>query len=185
MHDEVGAFYMFCLASEMADKMSAPLFTDSPVDAETGQALLFAPEAGQQVSEILLRLGIQLPSPEQLHDTPLEQIVQFADRRKSEGLQFRTAVEGIVTAATAYTDPNAFNDYLSTQRTTIETAVKNLGLTLNELGVGAISGAAKITVPAGMAAALAALPISHEASAILDALGLIIGGISCYAETRV
>lgn len=184
MHDEVGAFYMLCLASEMADKMSAPLFTDSPADAETGQALLFAPEAGQQVSEILLRLGIQLPSPEQLHDTPLEEIVQFADRRKSERLQFRMAVEGIVTAATAHADSNAFNDYLSTQRTTIETAVKNLRLTLDELGVGAISGTAKITVPAGMAAALAALPISHEASAILAALGLIIGGISCYAETR-
>jgi hypothetical protein len=98
MHDEVGAFYMFCLASEMAEKMSAPLFTDSPTDAETGQALLFAPEAGQQVSEILLRLGIQLPSPEQLQDIPMEKVVEFADRRKSERLQFRSAVEGIVTA---------------------------------------------------------------------------------------
>jgi hypothetical protein len=62
--------------------------------------------------------------------------------------------------------------------------VKNLRLTLDELGVGAISGAAKITVPAGAAAALAMLPISPEASAILAALGLIVGGISCYAETR-
>jgi len=184
MHDEVGAFYMFCLASEMADKIAAPLFTDSPTDAEIGQALLFAPAAGQPVSDVLLRLGIRLPSPEQLHDIPVEKVVQFADRRKSERLQFRTAVEGIVTAATANADPNAFDDYLTTQRTAIETAVRNLRLTLDELGVGAISGAAKITVPAGLAAALAALPISPEASGILAALGLIVGGISCYAETR-
>jgi hypothetical protein len=45
MQHEVGAFYMFCLASEMAEKISAPLYTDSPADAQVGQALLFSPRA--------------------------------------------------------------------------------------------------------------------------------------------
>lgn len=184
MHDEVGAFYMFCLASEMADKMAAPLFTDSPDDAEVGQALLFEPQAGEMFSDMLVSLGINLPSPEQLQGVTMEQMAGFAARRATERKDFREAMEGIVTAATANPDPNAIDDYVSKERGRIETAVSNLRLTIDELGVGAISGVAKITVPAGAAAAIAALPISPIAAAILGGLGLVIAGISCYAETR-
>src|SRR5207248_2605393 len=40
MHDEVGAFYMFCLASEIGQKINAPLLGDSAEEAALGQSLL-------------------------------------------------------------------------------------------------------------------------------------------------
>jgi hypothetical protein len=59
MHDVLGAFYMVCLASKMAEKMTIPLYTDSPDDVDIGQALLFAPEAEDPVSDVLVRLNIR------------------------------------------------------------------------------------------------------------------------------
>lgn len=184
MHDEVGAFYMFCLASEMADKMSVPLYTDSSNDADMGQALLFTPQANDPVSDILVRLGIGVPSPDQLKDIPMKHIADFAEQRCAEKQAFRDAIEGVASAAGAYEDPNAMDDYLAGQRKQIENAVGDLRKTIDELRVGAISGVAKITIPAGAAAAIAALPISHEAAAILGVLGIIVSGVSCFAETR-
>jgi hypothetical protein len=57
MHDKVGAFYMSCVASEMAEQMSTPLYTDSPSDAEVGQTLLFSPRSGDPVSDILIPMN--------------------------------------------------------------------------------------------------------------------------------
>jgi hypothetical protein len=184
MHHEVGASYMFYLASEMADKLSAPLFTDSPDDAAMGQALLFTPDTTASLSEKLVRLGINLPSPQQLQQLPMRKIAKFAQRRAVEKQEFRAAVEGILETARSHTDQNAVDDYLSSQRVRIEAAVRNLRATIDELHVGAVSGAAKITLPAGAAAAIAALPLSLPAAAILGALGLTIAAISVYAETR-
>jgi hypothetical protein len=184
MHDEIGAFYMFCLASEMSEKMTSPLLTDSRDEAEMGQSMLFSPQPGEDVSDMLLKVGIRLPKPEQLQHVPMERMAQFSKDRAAERQEFRSAVEALVDATKAFNDPNAINDYLATQRIRIEAAVKNLLKTLDELGVGAISGVAKITVPAGLGAAIAALPFSPEAAAILAGLGLVISGISCYAETR-
>ncbi len=147
MHDEVGAFYMFCLASEMADKMASPLLTDSQEEAELGQAFLFAPQLGDPVSDMLLKLGIRLPSAEQLEGVPMDRMAAFAEQRGAERQRFRLAVEGIVEAAQGFTDQNAMNDYLSSQRVIIKTAVDDLLKTIDELGVGSISNVAKITVP--------------------------------------
>lgn len=184
MHDVVGAFYMFCLASEMADRMSAPLFTDSADDAAMGQALLFTSRKPSNLSETLVRLGVTLPSPDQLDHLPMKVVADFAKRRAAERQEFRMAVEGILETTRSTTDPNAVDDYLSSQRTQIKRAVKNLRETVAELKVGAISGTAKITVPAGAAAAIVALPFSAAAAAILAASGLAIAAVACYAETK-
>lgn len=184
MRHEVGAFYMFCLASEMSKKMSSPLFTDSRQDATLGQSLLFEPDTAAQVSKILVRVGVTLPSPEQLDQIPMKVIADFVQRRSVEKQQFREAVEGIIEMARSNADQNAIDDYLSSHQKRIVDAVKNLRASLEELKIGAIASAAKITVPAGAAAAIAALPISATAAAILGATGLAVTAISCYAETR-
>ena len=93
MHDEVGAFYMFCLASEMGQKTNAALLGDSSDDAALGQSLLFEPSSPAEVSEHLLDLGISLPTPEALHDVPIKKIADFAKRRAGERLRFREEVE--------------------------------------------------------------------------------------------
>jgi hypothetical protein len=164
--------------------MTSPLFTDSHEEAEIGQSVLFSPQAGEDVSDMLLKVGIRLPKPEQLQHVSMKRMAQFSNERAAERQEFRSAVEALVDATKALSDPNAINDYLASQRVRIEQAVKNLLKTLDELGVGAISGAAKITVPTGLGAAIAALHFLPEAAAILATLGLAISGISCYAETR-
>jgi hypothetical protein len=184
MRPEVGAFYMFCLASEMGERISAPLFTDSLADAALGQSLLFEPDTTSQVSEILVQVGVTLPSPEQLNQIPMKVIADFVQRHGVEKQQFREAVEGIIETARSNADPVAIDDYLSSHKKRIADAVKNLRASLDELKVGGIASAAKITVPAGAAAAIAALPISPIAAAILGATGITIAAISCYAETR-
>jgi hypothetical protein len=57
MHDEVGAFYMFCLAAEMGQKINAALLGDSSEDAVLGESLLFEPSSPAEVSEHLRDAG--------------------------------------------------------------------------------------------------------------------------------
>lgn len=184
MQPEIGAFYMFCLASDMAEKISAPLLTDSGEDAALGQALLFEPETVAGVSEILISLGIDLPSPEQMARVPMELVADFSDQRGGEKQRFRAAINEIIETVRSHDDPNAIQDHLSSNRILIKEAVAGIRDTVDELQVGAVSSVAKLTVPAGVAAAIAAFPISPEVAAILAGLGLTIGAISCYAETR-
>src|SRR5262249_36489777 len=81
-------------------------------------------------------------------------------------------------------DPNAIQDHLSSNRVLINEAVEGIRATIDELHVGAVSTTAKLTVPAGVGAALAVLPVSAELAAVLAGIGLMIGVVSCYAETR-
>jgi hypothetical protein len=184
MHDSVGAFYMFCLASEMAKQMDAPLMADSNQDAELGQSLLFEPTATADITDMLLDLTVDLPHEKQLHDISMKTIATFARKHAAERKRFRDAVENILNTARSNPDPNALADFLNSKRKEIDEAVSDHRKTLDELHVGGVSGAAKLTVPAGFAAGLAAYPISPMAASILAGLGLIVGGISVYAETR-
>lgn len=194
MRYEIGAFYMSCLASEMAKSMSAPLLTDSPEDAVLGEAFLFEAEdkthieaEGEDephITKTLLNVGIKLPSPKQLSHVSMETIVDFVGRRADEKQAFRRVVEEVLKVAGSIEDPNALEDYLASKRIEIELAVGNLRRTLDEIHVSGFSSAAKITIPTGAAAAIAALPISPTGAAILAATSLTLAAISCYAETR-
>jgi len=185
MHDKVGAFYMFCMATEIANAMNVSLMTDSPVDAELGQALLFESESKKHSSEMLLRLGISLPSAEQLSQVPLKKIVAFADKRAAEKLAFRETVEGILEAARSHKEPDAMDDFLAGERKKLEKAVRDLRSTLDELKlVGTASAAAKLTVPAGLATFMSSMSFSPTATAILGTCGLTLAAVSCFAETR-
>lgn len=184
MHQEVGAFYMFCLASEMGTKMRAPLFSDTHDDASLGQSLLFEPAPEADVSGVLARVGITLPSPIDLQEVPMARIAAFARSRAAERQLFRETVEDVVEVVRSARDQNAIDDYLSTQRVKISRAVKDFRDTLDELNVGAANSAARITVPTAIAAAMVAMPFSEIAAATLASAGLTIGVISCFAETR-
>jgi hypothetical protein len=184
MQPEVGAFYMFCLASDMAEKMGTPLFTETREDAAFGEALLFEPETVVDSSEVLVNLGIKMPSPEQMAEVPIKRVIKFAEKRGGEKQRFRAAINGIIEAARSSDDPNAIQDHLSSNRVVINEAVVGIRSTIDELHVGAVSTTAKLTVPAGVGAAIAAFPVSPEIAAVLAGIGLMIGVISCYAETR-
>jgi hypothetical protein len=184
MHDEVGAFYMFCLASEMGQKMNAALMGDSSEDAALGQSLLFEPSSPAEVSEHLLNVGISLPTPEALHDVPIKKVADFAQRRAGERLRFRQEVEGIIESARSSSDPNQIADYLSTRKTEIAEAVDAMRKTQDELLTGGVVGVAKITVPTSFAGAGAIAHVSPVGAAMLAAAGIAVMAIACFAETR-
>jgi hypothetical protein len=183
MRDEVSAFYMFCLASEMGTKMSAPLLSDSPDDAALGQSLFFEPDSPADTSDVLLRIGIKLPSPEALRNIPTRIIADFAINRAAERQAFRETVQGIVDTARAARDPNSLEDYLRSQRTIMTRAISDYRKTIDELHVGGVASFAKLTVPTGLAIVLGTL-FAPVPAAILGATGLAILGVSVFAETR-
>jgi hypothetical protein len=184
MHDEVGACYMFCLASEMSRTIEAPLLSDSDDDAGLGGALLFEPRVGADATDTLARLGIGLPKPETLAEISVEDVAIFARKRAPERQRFRQAVNGILDTARSAVDPRALDDYLDRTRIEIAEIIDDYSRTLDELKVGAVRGLAMITVPAGIGGALTGAQFSPEASAILAATGIAISAIACYAETR-
>jgi len=183
MRDEVGAFYMFCLASEMGTKMSAPLLSDSPDDAELGQALFFEADSPADTSDVLLRIGIKLPSPEALRNVPIRIVADFVASRAAERQAFRGAVQAIVDTARAAKDPNSLDDYLRSQRTNITRAINDYRKTIDELHVGGVASFAKLTVPVGLTTVIGGL-IAPVPAAILGATGLAILAVSVFAETR-
>jgi hypothetical protein len=185
MHDEVGALYMFCLASEAGRRIGAPLFAEPDGSSDIGQSLLFDPgDDADGTSEHLARIGVRMPGPDDVAGVTTATIAQFVERRASERDSFRECVEQVIDVARSATDVNAMEDYLGTNRTRIKTAVEDLRKTLDEIGVQGFGSAAKITVPTGLAAGLAALPLSPIAAAILSATGIAVAGVTCFAETR-
>jgi hypothetical protein len=137
-----------------------------------------------QTTELLIRLGIPLPSAEQLRGVAMSKIIAFSETRSAERAAFRGAIETILEAVCKYADPNAQADYLSTKRTTIARAIKDLNEAIDELRVGAFIGVAKIAAPAGFTTLAAALTLSPVVTTIVAATGLAVSGISCFAETR-
>lgn len=184
MNDEVGALYMFCLASEMGEKMNAALLADSSEDAALGQSFLFEPSSPAEVSEHLLNLGISLPTPEALHDVPIDKIADFTERRAGERLRFREEVEGIIETARSASDPNQLADHLSTRKKQIAEAVDALRKTQDELLTGGAVGVAKITVPTSFVSAGAIAHVSLVGAAVLAGAGIAIMAVACFAETR-
>jgi hypothetical protein len=146
MHDEVGALYIYCLASAMPRKLSARMLPDSDDDSPLGQAFLFQSGGEALVVDQLIELGINLPSADRLADTSTQTIIEFSERRAGERLACRKAIEGILESATGEKDPAAVADYLSSHRTQIKEVVDNLNKSLDEIVAVAVWNAAKITV---------------------------------------
>jgi hypothetical protein len=184
MHDEVGAFYMFCLAAEMGQKINAALLGDSSEDAVLGESLLFEPSSPAEVSEHLLDVGISLPTPVALHHVAIDKIADFAERRAGERLRFREEVEGIIAAVRSASDPNQISDHLSKRKVEIAEAVEAIRKTQDELLTGGAVGVAKITVPTSFVRAAAIAHVSPVGAGILAAAGIAVMAIGCFAETR-
>ena len=86
----------------------------------------------------MLRMLVDLPSPERLARVPMSTIVDFSRRRAVERQAFRAAVEGILNVATTIDDRYALEDHLSSQRIVLQSAVKDLRMTLDEIRVTSV-----------------------------------------------
>ena len=184
MHRDVAGLYMHCLASSIATSIKAPLLADSALQSVAGQALLFGGHGVERELPTLLNIGIQLPSALQMASVPIERVVRFSQNRVDERIAFRTAIEGIIKVAGDLTDPNQLSDYLATEKLNIKRVLVDMRQVIDEVYVGAVSTAVKISVPSAIGAATGYLAISPECAIVFGAVGLSISAISCFAETR-
>jgi hypothetical protein len=184
MHPYVGGFYMFCLASEMSHEIGAPLFSDSGENSAFGQALLFEPDSDSTLVQVLAKVDLCLPAPEELVHIPVTKIAEFSNKRSDERRRFRSAVEDIVTRMQNVEDSAALADFLSKKQSEVRSARADLDKSLDEIKASGVGAFARITIPTGIVASLKALEVPPEVRALLAGTGIVISAIGCYAETR-
>lgn len=183
MKEEVGAYYMFCLASEMGAQMKATIFTDTEENATIGQSLLFQPRAAETRTDVLVKLGIQMPLPQELAKVPLKDFIKFTKESGGQRRAFREAIEVVLNAASSIQDPNALEDFLHNERAKLEDALKAHNSKLRELNLTTMNAVAALTAPAGFGTAIGSL-LGPVGAAIGMAVGLTISGVACFVETR-
>jgi len=158
LSDGFDALYMICLAKEISQATRRPPLTDAKEYAECQAILQFDGEPvasssirgdhGNAEASMLVELGIAIPSPDQLAPVSLETIVEHHRTREAERRAFRQSVEEIAATASGIADPAALDDYLTDRRRDIENRIGNYRKTLDELNVGAVESALKISSPA-------------------------------------
>jgi hypothetical protein len=136
-------------------------------------------------SSVLVQLGVAMPSPRQLTNVSLESIVEHHRKRAAERRAFRQAVEEITAKAADMTDPTALGDYLTERRRDMEQRVSAHRETLDELNVGAVESALKISSPAWIASAASwAGGFDGHVVGVLAGVGLTISAIAWWANVR-
>ena len=164
-------------AQSYAECESILQFDAVPRDEQT----LFDPDG----TSILMRLGIPLPTREQLEHVSLEKIVDHHDKRQNERRGFRQAIEGIISTASNVTDPVALEDLLADRRRTIEQQIGDYKKTLDEINVSAVSSVMDITVPAwGLAAIDAGVSAGTGVGLALAGFGLTVKAVQWWAKVR-
>lgn len=184
MREEVAALYMYCLASEMGERMGTPLLCDSLEVAALGQALLFGENEGPETNDLLVSLGIELPSPISMDSVSTEEIISFSEKRRDERVRFREAIEEILNKARSAADPHQLEDFLQTERGKVASAVRDYRATVEELQVATITSTANLATPALAASAVAAFNLSPATATVLAGIGLAIAGTNIVAATR-
>lgn len=194
LSDGFDALYMICLAKEMGLATRRPPLTDAKEYAECQALLQFGGEVapssvrgnqGEADSSMLVQLGIAMPSPEQLASVSLEAIVQHHRTREGERRAFRQSVQETAAMASGIADPTALGDYLNDQTRDIKNQIGNYRKTLDELKVGAVESALKISSPAWLTTAGSlAGGLGDQVSGILAGLGIAVSAIAWWATVR-
>jgi hypothetical protein len=185
MRRELGAAYMFYLASEMSSGMRAPLFTDSRPIAVAGETVHFDADLQDHAdtTESLLHFGIAMPSPEEVANIDVTTLAKFCRDRRDEKRAFRQAIEKLA-AKVPTDDPHAFRFATREASAEVETAYSDLRASVEELGITKLSGLAKIVRPAVPALAVYATTGNELLAAGLTGLGISLEILSWYAESR-
>lgn len=189
------ALYMICLAQEMGRATHRPPLTDAREYAQCQSLLLFAGEpvgrslaSDEQASgdtSMLVELGIAMPSPEQLANISLHNIVQYHSIRGDERRAFRQAAEAILAKTSEITDPTGLADYLNYQKRDIEKQISDYRKTLDELNLGDVESALKVSSPAWLATAGSlAGGFDTIVAGILAGLGIVVSAVAWWAKVR-
>lgn len=181
----VGALYMTCLATAMADAIRAPLVTDeSPY---LGWAHLFAANGrgrGASLDSGLAALSIDWPDISELAAIPTNRFLEFHRRRAPERQAFREALQIIVADLASIEDRNQLADAISMHRRDVEQRLRDLRDAQQELGLRTLVGALSINCPTLIAAAAAAPFVGPVAGALIAGGGLALCVASWAAGLR-
>jgi hypothetical protein len=185
--DELGSFYVHCLASEMSRRIRAPLLTDSSGSVSLGQSLVFDP--GPSATEVsrtrqLVQLGIQLPSPDVLTSVPMQKIINFHNKRDAERQRFRKAIEEILGKVSSMDDVNAAEDYMNQQKAEIQQATEDLRKTIRDLKVPTLNSLVTLQIPPSIAGIGVWVGANPVVEAVLGAAGIALGVLSIVVETQ-
>lgn len=192
LNKALGGFYMMCLASQISESIGAPMVTDIPEICACGEYLSFgkypddetfpARFANGDIFSVLLKLGIEFPTPESLEEISILDIIKFREQHKDERKRLRQAIESITTKALTISDPYQLADFLSEQREEIKSATQNHRKALNELKVKSVTSLLSVSAPTAIvsAAALAVSPVALP----LTGMGIALSLINWWAEVR-
>ncbi len=188
IHGIIGGFYMMCLAAEMSEKIGTPLVTDSPQLGSCGEYISFGkpgnpsqPQA-EELHGVLVKLNIPFPTPEELKDVSIKDILKFREQRKDERKRFRKAIESITVEASTISDPNQRKDFFSSQGEEIKSAIEDHRRVLDELNVKTFSSLLSVSAPTAIATA-AGLAVPPVAMA-MTGMGIGISLVNWWAEVR-
>ncbi|MCA9775180.1 MAG: hypothetical protein KC800_00630 [Candidatus Eremiobacteraeota bacterium] len=187
INSRLSGFYMYCLATEMSERMNTPLLTD--VIGEnwgSGQALHFDSfgRDGKYVTETLVSLGIRVPGPQDLQRIPVNIFGKFLHEHRDERTLFRELVIDIMNNLRALEDNNQVRDYLESEKRKLESATENLKKDLEAIGILTVNNIAKITLPA-IGASVTALAAPPVAPFVIGAGVFGVGAALCLASSRI
>jgi hypothetical protein len=186
----IGGFYRMCLATEMSTRIGLPLVTDAPQFETCGEYLSFGQPTNAQQGElpegqlpgVLLKLGIEFPTPESLEPISIKDILKFRKQHKDERKRFRQAIESITTTANTLSDPNQLKDFFAYHGEEIKSAIEAHRRVLDELNVKSFTSLLSVSTPTAIATA-AGLTVPPVAVA-LTGMGIGISLVNWWAEVR-
>lgn len=192
LNKALGGFYMMCLASKISESIGAPMVTDIPEICACGEYLSFGeyPDeetfltrfANGDIFGVLLKLGIEFPTPESLEYISISDIIKFRNQHKDERRRLRQAIESITTTANTISDPYQLADFFSEQREEIKSATQNHRKALNELKVKSVTSLLSVSAPTAIVSAAALAPTSVVLP--LTGMGIGLSLINWWAEVR-
>jgi len=182
----VGALYMTCLATAMADAIRAPLVTDESPCLDWAHLFAATPDGAtaDRLVPCLAALNIEWPDTDALAAIPTDRFLAFHERRSPERKAFREALQSILADLARIEDQNQLADAIATHRRDVEQRLRDLRDAQQELGIKTLVGALSINCPTLIAAAAATPFVGPGAGALIAGSGLALSAASWAADLR-
>lgn len=185
--------YMICLATVMSENIWSPLITYKPEYADVGKYLGFGQP--QKLGEdprvsLLMKLELPFPSPEELHEIPLLDILDIHDETEVERRAFRKAVEDLFKEASkAEGDEYRYEDFLKNQKKDLKEKYEKHKDKMESLQVKGFGSFLKISAPTGVSAIASAVAaigflVNPFTTAIIAGTGAVLSGVAWWGEVR-
>jgi hypothetical protein len=185
--------YMICLATVMSENIQSPLITYKPEYADVGKYLDFGKpqklDKDPRIS-LLMKLELPFPSPEELHELSLLEILDVHDKTEVERRAFRKAVEDLFKEASkAEGDEYRYEDFLKDQKEELKEKFQRHRDKMGSLQVKGFGSFLKISAPTGVSTIASAVAtigflVNPFTTAIIAGTGAVLSGVAWWGEVR-